>query len=567
MQLKKQIYRKMYLLIIVASALITLLLAAGFYQFFDKQMQDDVRVRTMFFEKSLNYSADNLDYISSLKLSENEARLSIINADGTVGYDSYEDNTALENHLDRPEVAKAFESGYGESKRFSDTLGEETFYCAVALNDGTVLRLAQTTSSIYSLFLKILPLVLLTLAAVALLAYVAAMQVTQRIVEPINKLDLEQNEDEIKTYDELIPFVRTILAQKQEIKSQLSIVESHATTITAITQSMGEGLLLLDAGGRIISVNRSALSAFSQHGDFVDRHILEFTRDPDILSEINAVIAGETQHNRKVITLGSGSLTRQYEMLTSPVHSPDRLIGVVVLLLDITDRILAEQQRREFSANVSHELKTPLTTISGYAEMISTGMVHQPDIPVFSGKIRDEASRLLNLIEDIIRLSELDEAKGKQGFEPFNLTSMAQNVTESLKPEADKRSIVMTVTGDELEVVGNPRMLDELLYNLIDNAIKYNRPCGAVDVDITRTNDMAHISVHDSGIGIAPADRERVFERFYRVDRSRSKKTGGTGLGLAIVKHIAGYHDGTVALHSQENVGTTIEVSIPLRQE
>lgn len=569
-QLKKQIYRKMYLLTTIAVVLTTLLLVVSFYRFFDMQMRNDVKARTTFFEKSLNYSADNIDYITSLKLTEDDTRLSIINQDGTVGFDSYKDHASLENHLDRPEIRQAFEKNYGEVKRFSETLNEETFYCAVKLSDGTVLRLAQTTSSIYSMFVKVLPLIVLIVILIYLLCNFIAVKLTKKIVAPINELNLDKAE--LQIYDELTPFIRTIFNQKEQIKTQLAVLENHATTITAITKSMSEGLIILDANGSIISVNNSVMDMFrtveltsgvkpintNNQIDFTGKNILEFTRDIDIIANVNNALNGNSSHN--VISMSN----RHYEMIASPVFQGDIIIGAIILFLDVTVKLNADKQRREFSANVSHELKTPLTTISGYAEMINNGMVQPPDIVTFSGKIKDEASRLLNLIEDIIRLSELDEEYASKQLEQFDVLSLATNIADSLKPSAKKKSIEINVTGTHGKLNANMRMIDELIYNLVDNAIKYNKVSGVVDIDITNTGKECIISVSDTGIGIAKVDQERVFERFYRVDKSRSKKTGGTGLGLAIVKHIVAYHNGIINLSSQDQQGTTIDVTIPM---
>lgn len=558
LQLKKQIYRKMYLLTALSVVLTTVLLSISFYNFFDMQMRKEVRSRTTFFTKSLNYSADNLDYIQSLNLTADESRLSIIAPDGTVLYDSYEDISELPNHLDRPEVKEAFETGYGESKRPSETLNLETFYCATKLSDNTVLRLAQTSKSSYIIFIQVLPIIGVIAIFIAVIGYLLAKALTKRIVEPINNINLKDSE--YLCYDELSPFVRTISEQKELIKAQLNELDNQVTTITAITKSMSEGLILLDNKGSIISVNKSAFKIFTiPQRDMEGKNILEFTREPYIIENINKAIAGNKIS--EIIPLND----RFYQMFASPVLNGGDIDGVVVIFLDVTEKTGLELQRREFSANVSHELKTPLTTISGFAELINSGIAKPEDVVGFSQKIKDEATRLILLIEDIIYLSELDEQSKQSQLDRFNLLDVAHEVSESLKPVAVKKSVTIKVDGEDITIFANKRMINELLYNVVENGVKYNKDGGSVVVSIKAKQDMAVIDISDSGIGIPTAHQERVFERFYRVDKSRSKKTGGTGLGLSIVKHIVAYHKGTIKLASTVDIGTTITITLPLQ--
>lgn len=556
LQLKKQIYRKMYLLTALSVVLTTLLLSVSFYSFFDKQMRTEVRTRNTFFTKSLNYSADNLDYIQSLDLSADDSRLSIIAPDGTVLYDSYEDAEELANHLDRPEIISALETGYGESKRISDTLNLETFYCATKLSDNTVLRLAQTTKSIYSVFIQVFPLIGVIAIFIAIIGYLIAKALTKRIVEPINNINLDSGE--YFCYDELAPFVRTIFEQKELIKSQLGELQTQVTTITAITKSMNEGLILLDNKGAIISVNKSTFKMFSiPQKNLEGKNILEFIRETEIINNINLAMSGSSVNTTFAMN------DRYYQMFANPVINSDSIDGVVVIFLDVTEKTGLEVQRREFSANVSHELKTPLTTISGFAELINTGIAKPEDVVGFSQKIKDEATRLILLIEDIIYLSELDEQSARSQLDRFNVLDVATEVMESLKPIAAKKSVTIKVEGDDVTMFANKRMINELLYNTIENGVKYNKDGGSVVVKVFERQGKVAIDISDSGIGIPISHQDRVFERFYRVDKSRSKKTGGTGLGLSIVKHIVAYHKGNIKLTSTVDIGTTISITIP----
>lgn len=560
--LKRRIYRNMYLLTTVSILLTAIFLSISFYTLFNSQMQKNLSEKTMYFQKSLNFSPDNLAYVNSLNLAKDDVRLSIITHDGTVTFDSYKNLADLENHSDRPEVKEAFESGYAESRRRSETLGEDTYYCAMILSDNTVLRVSQTTSTFVTLFKQIVPLVCLIAIVILFLCNIASKRLTLMIIKPINELDLNgtNNADE-KIYDELTPFIRTISDQKGQISRQLDELKTHSTTITAITKSMSEGLIILDHRATIISVNESAVNIFGkQNKNNVGKNIIEFTRDLDLIETVNASLDGKI--SRAMILVSN----HRFEVIASPVFATsdvNLLTGVIVLLLDVTQKTNLEKQRKEFSANVSHELKTPLTTISGYAELIANGLVKSEDIAEFSGKIKSDADRLLNLIEDIIRLSELDENIGQMQFEEFDVMALATRTIASLGHIADEKSVKLHIIGDKTLITANQHMIDELLYNLLENAIKYNKQGGDVVVKIHADDDFVKIRVNDTGIGILPSQQERIFERFYRVDKSRSKKTGGTGLGLAIVKHIVSYHKGTISLTSDVGIGTAIEVALP----
>ncbi|MCL2030415.1 MAG: ATP-binding protein [Oscillospiraceae bacterium] len=476
-------------------------------------------------------------------------RVSLIDATGAVIYDNRADPETMENHLDRPEVRDALQNGRGESERFSDTLGETTRYYAMRTADGNVLRLALTTDNMARIMRGFIPVVLICLLLAACLALYISRRLTRRITDPLNSLDLDA--PELTEYDELLPLMKKIAEQKREIAAQIVTLKHRADTIEAITGHMKEGMILMDEAGAVLMANKSAADVFGEN-DMPRKNILHICRDIDFGQGVKQCLAGtgaemEFEHGGRV-----------YHIYFSPVRDGDALTGGVILLFDITERYEAEKQRREFSANVSHELKTPLTSISALAEMIENGMAKPEDVRGFAEKISVQARRLVSIIEDIIRLSEFDEGKIIREDSEFDLCELTESVIEALRGKAEEKRVAVRVTGGELRVTASRRMMDELLYNLIDNAIKYNTENGEVTVSLSAENGFAKIAVTDTGIGISGEHRHRVFERFYRVDKSRSKKTGGTGLGLSIVKHIAEHHGGRVELESAGGTGTTV---------
>lgn len=553
--MKKRIYRNMFALTVISVLLTAALLMAAFYDVLNKQMESEVKNQAVFFEKSLNLSSDNLGYINSLKLTKQDSRLSLIKQDGTVVFDSFEDAAGMENHSGRPEVKEAFEKGIGQNTRFSNTLGEKTFYYAVRLADNTVLRLAKTTNSVYDIFISILPIITVIIVISFLLCNLLAVSLTRRIVEPINNIDLTKEQDAV--YEELTPFIRTIKNQKKQINKQFLALEDRTNTIGAITENMKEGILILDKNGSILLVNNSALDFFhAGESDYIGKNTLELIRNIDLQNGIKKTLSGTGGD----MTIQCGNKTVQ--VFLSPVFADNNLNGAIALFLDITAKASAEKMRREFSANVSHELKTPLTTIVALSEMINADMVKPDDIKNFSGKIKDESARLIALIEDIIKISEMDENISDKQFINFDIKAVALDVIRRLQLSADDKNVTLSVKGGKKTIYANEQMIFEMLYNLVDNAIKYNRADGSVVIDISDENGKTKIEVSDTGIGIENVHLNRVFERFYRVDKSRSKKTGGTGLGLSIVKHAAEYHGGTVSIQSNLNMGTRVIVLI-----
>jgi len=478
----------------------------------------------------------------------NRFRVTWIDADGTVLFDTQVNQTTMENHADREEIQEALATGAGSAVRTSTTLTEQTYYEAQQLKDGTVLRISANQQSAWALMIGLLwPVILIAVFAIILSAFLARRMAT-KIVEPLNELDLEhplKND----VYEEISPLLHRIHRQHNQIKAQMDEMRRKADEFAQITGNMQEGLVLLSSEGVIISINPAAKQIFEAGDNCIGKNFLTIDRTSSMRSAINDALDKGRGHAR---TSRNG---REYEFNLSRIQSNGTVIGAVVLAFDITERFNAEQMRREFSANVSHELKTPLQGIIGSAELLESGMVKPEDSSRFVGHIRKEASRLVSLIEDIIRLSQLDEG-APMPAETVDMLSLAEEVKEILEPSAAEKNVTVDITGGGFTVEGIRRMLHEVLYNLCDNAIKYNIPGGSVTIHVQNRR----LVVSDTGIGIPPEHKDRIFERFYRVDKSHSKASGGTGLGLSIVKHAAAYHNAQIQLESTLGKGTSITI-------
>ena len=538
--MKKRVFSSMFTLTIISLLACSITLSVVFYMQFSSSIQKDVRERATMLKETI--TDDNYE---SIVISD--MRLTIVAFDGTVLYDDDQNETTLPNHADREEISEAFLFGVGESSRFSDTLGQETYYYAIRLDNGSVLRLAKTMSSIWGMFGEAIHIVFIVVLAMLAIGYFLAGSLTKRIVNPINKVDLESKLT--APYDELAPFVQAISKQRERIAQQITDLQNRSQTIAAIMDSMSEGVILVNMQGVILSINKSAVEIFAISDSTSDKNILEILRDIELNEAMHLALKGQRsemnlEHNDKI-----------YRVYFSPVTDN----GAIILFLDITEKSKSEKLRREFSANVSHELKTPLTTIYGNAEMLENDMVKEKDKAQFYGRIKAEVAQLITLIEDIIMLSQLDENNGEMELESVDLVGIAMEVTNSLASKAEKQNVKLTVSGKG-SMLANRSQMVELFYNLIDNGIKYNKNKGAVDVNISEKTKQVKIIVTDTGIGIPIESQNRVFERFYRVDKSRSKKTGGTGLGLAIVKHIVMLYKGTIKLESTVNKGTIITI-------
>ena len=554
--MKRRIFLSLVGLILLSTLLLSALLSLLVYNSARTQEIASVKDRATLIADLLNGSmTEDTVYVDHFNHSPSVARMTIIAPDGVVLLDNKAYAASMDNHGDRVEVIAAQSAGVGEDLRPSITLGDETFYFAVRLNNGDVLRVSKTMDSIAGVFTSLLPAVLVVTALILLLAAFAAHRLTKRIIKPLDSIDLDGEEfdgENAAVYDELIPYAKKIESQKREISSQIATLKNRADTIEAITGSMTEGLLLIDNNGGVLTANNSMQRIF---GNVAHKNVIQVCRDLEFQRGVTRCLAGEN------VELSLKRDNRVYSVFLNPVYNDQAISGAVILFLDTTEKFLAEQQRREFSANVSHELKTPLTTISALSEMIENDMMKEGDAKGFAARISEQAKRLFNMIDDIIRLSEFDEGSIIKDKAIFDLKELAQGVIHPFKENA--KGVNIRLTGESLHISANPRMIDELLFNLIDNSIKYNRDGGAVTVNLSHEDGYNVISVSDTGIGIPEKHRERVFERFYRVDKSRSKKTGGTGLGLSIVKNITEHHGGYISINSVEGEGTTVICRIP----
>ena len=552
----KRIFHSIFLA--AAGALLAaLILVTGFlYSYFGslerQQMKDELSLCALAVEQS---GERYLRQISSERY-----RLSWIDADGNVLYDTRRDAESLENHAGREEIRQALETGEGESQRYSSTLLEKTIYTAMRLSDGTVLRISISRASVAVLVMGLLQPLLVILAAVLIVAALLAKRLSKKIVGPLNELDLDHPMDNADAYDELAPLLGRLNRQRQEIDRQMRLLQKKTDEFQQITGSMLEGLVLLDSEGRILTINPAARRFYGAQQSCAGQDFLTLERSHDVSCALQeALRSGHSE-----IRVTRGEQVFQLDITRSgPAGAPS---GAVLLMFDVTEREHAELSRREFTANVSHELKTPLQGIIGSAELIENGMVKPEDLPRFVGHIRTEAQRLVTLIGDIIRLSQLDEGV-ELPKEPVALRALCSEVLQDLQDEADKKSVSLHLEGEEQTVSGVRRLLYETFYNLVDNAIKYNREGGSVTASLSRTDAEVCVCVADTGIGIAPEHQSRIFERFYRVDKSHSKASGGTGLGLSIVKHAVKYHAGRLEVESVLGEGSRIRVFFPLQAQ
>ena len=478
-------------------------------------------------------------------------RITIITDSGDVIYDNHSNSVKLDNHKNRPEISTALQHGIGESERFSNTLRETTYYYAMRLDNGNILRLSLTTNSIYALFYDFVPIVIISLLVAGLFAFFIAKRLTKKIIAPINSVNLDSLQTE-NIYDELVPFIKKIEHQKKEISAHLTELEDKANTIQAITENMQEGLLLVDNNETVLLANTSLLNIFEVE-NAENKDIIHICRDKEVLGNIRQCLSGiktETTYSKD---------NKTFSVYCNPVYESNTQSGAVILFVDSTQRYFMETQRKEFSANVSHELKTPLTAISALSEMIVNGTAKENDIKSFAEKINTQSGRLVSIINDIIKLSEFDEGSADKDFSRFNLYDLANTIIGIFSEHTQSRNITIELLSqNNIFLTANMRMIDELLNNLIDNAVKYNKDGGSVTVSLAEEKGECKISVADTGIGIGREHLERIFERFYRVDKSRSKKTGGTGLGLSIVKHVVEFHKGRIDINSHEATGTKI---------
>ena len=545
----------LFIMGLVTAILVSLITWLVFFNAFQNQVNADLKTDAQLIATSYDYITDD----NNLKdFAKGQTRITLIKADGNVIFDS--EKKSDENHLERSEIKDALQDGEGYSSRYSETTRTNTYYYAMKLSNGNILRVAKDADALNSVFTSILPYMILIFIMLLIMSLAIGFFLTKKIINPITKLsesvdDIGTDIDADDIYPELSPFITEIIAQKREIRYQLGKVEREKNKVATIIQNMSEGMILLDLDKNILLMNEATKRIFNV-GDVTLKHdsLLYISRDKDVNDCVDKALDGE---NSSLELMLNG---RIYQMIANPVASQGEQIGVICLIIDITEKKEMESMRQEFTANVSHELKTPLTSISGYAEMIEAGIVKEEDIKNFAGRIRKESARLLSLISDIILLSRLDNSQKAEAIrkETVNLLTIAQKCADDIAVQAERQGVVVRVSGEEYIMRGNITLLTELVQNLCDNAVRYNRDKdGKVDITV----GDGFIDVKDTGIGIPPEHRARIFERFYRVDKSRSKERGGTGLGLAIVKHICELYDAKIELKSSEGFGTEIKIT------
>lgn len=554
--MKNKIFRALVALaamaVLVASGLITFLVSQDYFNETKKELAQEARYISMGLESGGN------DFLNKIAAENgSNVRITLIDKDGIVLFDNQAEAKTLENHAMRQEIMEAVAVGAGEAERFSDTLDKTTYYYAVRLEDGKILRLARTIDSIYKSVLQMLPIMGGIVIVVAFLASIVARRVTFNLIKPLDQVNLDEPLDN-ETYDELAPFLTRIAKQKHQLSKNLKKLRGKQEELTIITNNMNEGLVLLNGQQNVLFINESAAKIFGFSAkEVIGRNILTVDRAQevqDLLQKVSQAGKGEGLYEK------DGHF---YQLSGSSVNGS----GSVILIYDVTEKMTAEKLRREFSANVSHELKTPLQSILGYAEIMKNGLVKDEDKQRFLERIHAEAGNMIELIQNIMELSRLDENKTLDEFEDVDLLKLAQSVTLRLKHKAQTKGVTLDVSGSSACVCGVQSILSEVLYNLVDNSIKYNKDNGKVDVKVQDGSEEVTVSVSDTGIGIGAADRERVFERFYRADKSHSKEIGGTGLGLSIVKHGVLFHKGRVELESEPGVGTTITFVLPKKRQ
>nr|WP_317349295.1 ATP-binding protein [uncultured Blautia sp.] len=522
------------------------------YQYFGKQLNSELEKEAQYL--SYGIEAQGQEFLEQIK--NTDSRITYMDETGTVLFDNEADPSEMENHENREEVQEALSKGRGSAVRMSDTLSQNTVYYALRLSDNSVIRVSSTQYSVFALILQLVQPTLCIIFVMLILAGIFASRIAGKIVEPINELNLEKPEEN-EVYEEVAPLLSKINRQNRQIRTQLEEARRSQEEFSIITENMQEGLLVIDPYTMILSGNSSAWKIFQVSQSLVGQSVYSLDRDEEFRKVIEEVLAGK--HGNTLLRLDQEFV----QLIANPVEREGKTVGAVLLLMNETEKVQRENLRREFSANVSHELKTPLTSISGFAEIIQDGFVKEEDIKKFAGRIYREAQRLIRLVEDTIKISQLDEGENPYEWENTDLYLIAKNVCSNLKEIAEKKDVHLYIDGERMICRTVRPILEEVLYNLCDNGIKYNKQNGTVTISLIDLGDDIQIAVEDNGIGIPREDRNRVFERFYRVDKSHSKEIGGTGLGLSIVKHGVGFLGGTLGMISEENKGTRITITLP----
>ena len=543
----KKIFKSNILVAVVVLIFGIACVMAILYQHFGKQIDTELKKEATYL--AYGVEQNGVDYLNQIK--EKDDRITYIAEDGTVLYDNQADASSMENHSDRKEVQEALKSGSGRAERDSKTLSQKTIYYALRLSDNTVLRVSSTRYSVWVLLMEMVPPMIGIAVVMLILAGLVSMHMANKIVEPINNVDLEHPEEN-QIYEEVGPLLSKIYKQNGQIRSQLEAARRNQEEFTIITENMQEGLIVIDRYTMILSANSSAWNLFRVDKVCQGESVYCLDRAEDFRHAIEQVLSGE--HAELILKLNGSDI----QLIANPVVRGQKTEGAVILLVNVTEKLERENLRREFSANVSHELKTPLTSISGFAEIMQGGLVKCEDIPKFAGRIYKESQRLLQLVEDVIQISQLDEEKTSYTWELVDVYQVCKNAFESLKEKAQSMNVHLYICGDSMKMEAVRTLLEEAVYNVCDNAIKYNRNDGSVSIFLTQTAHEIQIVVKDTGVGIPKEDQDRVFERFYRVDKSHSKEIGGTGLGLSIVKHAVSTLNGSIVLRSEEGSGTEI---------
>ena len=548
----KKIFRSICSVAVCITFAVLAIITGVLYNYFSDIQEQRLDSQAQFIAQAVELNGK--DYLS--KVSDKTVRMTWVANDGTVLFDNEANSDKMENHLEREEIKQAMMTGTGTSKRYSKTLMQQQYYSAVRLTDGSVMRLSVKELSWWALILAMIQPIIIVFLVAVLVSFLFAYRLSKKIVEPLNQIDLDAP-DNTKVYEELAPLLEKIKIQQKQIKNQQLELEKKRNEFEAATENMSEGIILLNSNGVIISINKTASKLLGISSYCVGKDLILFSSGVEIQELLRKAENGK--HSEIILDIDEVS----YHFSATPIFSGEKVTGVALIIFDFTEMEKAEEIRREFTANVSHELRTPLQTIAGSAELLSNGMVVEKDIPQFSQKIYKEAKRLITLVGDIIKLSHLDEENSSIISEKVDLYSVAETTVENLKSVAEKANVSLSLKGEPSIVTGKSQLLSSIMFNLCDNAIKYNKQGGSVEVEVKNFIDCVKLSVSDTGIGIPLDQQSRIFERFYRVDKSRSKDVGGTGLGLSIVKHAAKLHNAEIEVRSTLGEGTTIILTFP----
>ena len=546
--MNSKIFRSNFITSLLVLIVTIILIFGVLFEYFENQLTNELKSEATYISHALENEGE--EYIDNFK--NEKKRITLIDKNGVVLADTSANEDELDNHSDRDEVKEAMKDGSGTSVRYSNTLMEKTIYYAVRLDNGNILRVSTTQQSIIVILLGLIYPIIIILVIALIITLILSYRVSKSIINPINALDLEHPENN-DTYEELTPLLKKISAQKRHINEQIRTAEQKQEEFRLITENLTEGFLVIDNQANLLTYNSAALKLLDIT-DVQEGTVLMLNRTKGFRDTVQRVLTGE--HSESTINIDD----KHYNLIANPVYENDRVIGAVIVILDVTEYTNREKMRSEFTSNVSHELKSPLTSISGFAEIMMAGDVPGETVVDFSKTIYKEAQRLISLVSDIIKISELDEKNSGFEQEPVELFELSKSVTERMKPVAEKRNITLNVLGGTAKVMGVSKILEEMIENLVDNAVKYNKDNGTVDVIVTSSDNTCELVVRDTGIGIPQSEQSRVFERFYCVDKSHSKLVGGTGLGLSIVKHGAMFHEAQIKLESTEGKGTSISL-------